>query len=379
MEYIVLYLIALFPVFYYDNSKRVDANNRYLIFEWLCVVCLMGFRYHVGGDSFSYEDKYANYPTLSHIDNFNFSASNYGLLWDFFTIFCKSISKEFWVQQILLSMFVNFSFFYFFKRHARNYFLAIFFYILLYIFKYNTEVLRASMSVAVFLFSFDYLIKKKWLKYYVFCVIAFLFHQEATILFFLPLIHLFDKVKINILTVVIILGIVYFLTTSLSLFPVFQELALSDAIILGKLEKYGTIVEVQINIFGILYNLVVNYFSVCALIWLRKDVRDKYNALLLLYIVFRLLSLRWSHITGRLEDFFILFVIAAFINQLNKEVVISRKIILKVAISAFVVLTFVNTTLRLFPLVYPYHSIFNPVDEPDRELLFIQMVNNEDI
>jgi len=377
MEYIVLYLIALFPVFYYDNSKRVDVKNRYLIFEWLCVVCLMGFRYHVGGDSYNYEEFYKTYPTLSDIHKFNFLESKFGFLWDLFTIICKTISDDFFGQQIIVAVIVNFSIFYFFKKHVRKYFTAIFIFVLLYLFKYNTEILRASISVSIFLFSFDYLINKKWLIYYVFCIISYLFHHEAIVLFFLPGIHLLDKVKINLLSVLIMLGVVYSLIISLSFFPFLQELVSFDAVMSRKIEKYGTIVEGQLNIVGLLYNLIVYYFPVCLLIWLRRDVKDIINPFLIIYIAVRLLSLRWLHITGRMEDFLIIIVIAAFVNQLNKDVLITKKVIARITLLCFIILTFINTTLHLYPLVYPYHSIFDPIDEPGRYELYLQMLNNE--
>ena len=378
MEYIILYIIALFPVLYFDNSKRKDVNNRYLIFEWLCIVCLMGFRYHVGGDSYNYEVFYDEYPTLANASRFDFLGSEFGILWDIFTIICKTISSEFWIQQILVSAFVNISIFTFFKKHVSKYFTAIFIYIILFMFKYNTEILRSSISVAVFLYAFDYLIKKEWARYYILSFAAILFHYEAVLLLFLPLIHLLKNIRINPSSAIIMLAIVYSLIISADVLPFMQSVVAFNDVMSRKIEVNVAKVDGIINIYGFLYNFVVYYFPVCVLIWLRKDRKDIITPFLILYIVFGLLSSRFSHITGRLEDYTIFIVILAFVNQLNIELKSFRRLTLKISMILYVVIVFFIQTLPIFPLVYPYHSIFDPVDEKGRYELYLLKLRNEE-
>ena len=377
MEYIILYIIALFPVFHFELRNEIDNKNRYLIFEWVAVVCLMGFRYHVGGDSFSYEHLYDKYPTITNISSFNFADDRYAWLWNLFCIICKTISNEFWVQQLLVCIFVNVSFFRFFKLHTDRYFLAIFIYLFLYMFKYNTEVLRASMAVATFLFSYDYLISKKWIYYYILCLIAYGFHHEAIILFALPLIHLIEKMKLNAITFGGILAVVFVLTTSLSMFTFFQNVFAYDEGIVIKLEEHSSYLDNNISFNGFLYYMVTYYLPVCILLWFRRDIKDYQNPFLILFLTTRLMSFRWSHITGRMEDFFIIILIATFVNTISKIDSIYKRNVILTSLIYFIVFTYINTTLHILPLVYPYHSIFYPIDEPDRELLFNLMLNNE--
>lgn len=377
MEYIILYIIAFIPVILYDARNKVDAKNRYLIFEWLCLVCLMGFRYHVGGDSFSYEEMYDKYPTLSNFIMDDLSEKGYGILWNLFTITCRSITEEFWIQQLLVSVFVNISFFCFLKKHVQKYFTAIFIYIILYMFKYNTEILRASMAVGVFLFSFDYMMKKKWLRYYLLSAIAIMFHYEALVLLFFPFILVLDKIKINILTASIMFIVVYAIIQSLDALPFMNTLSAIDDNISTKIEGYGSKVQQLPNFVGLLFTFIVYYSPVCILIWLRRFKKDKINPFLILFIALGLLSSRWSHITGRLEDFIILIVIAAFVNQASIEISRFRRVIIKTSLVLYIFITLIINTIPLLPLIYPYHSIFDPVDENGRYELYLLKLSDD--
>ena len=158
MLYILIIIVLLYGSIHY--SKNEDKGNKYLLFEYILIVLVMGFRYKVGGDSLNYYLSFQSWPTLSEISNYQFDTSKYSFGWILFSALCKAVYDDFVTLQLAESAIVNAAFFYFFKKNTDKYFIAILLYAIMFLFTFNTEIMRAAMSVSIFLFSFE-LFKKK--------------------------------------------------------------------------------------------------------------------------------------------------------------------------------------------------------------------------
>lgn len=84
-------------------------------------------------------------------------------------------------------------------RYSRNYIFSLFLFLTSGIFlMYYSSGVRQMLAMAVFLFSFyEYLPKKKWVLYYMCCVVSFMFHEAGIISFFVPAVFLYQKLYQN--------------------------------------------------------------------------------------------------------------------------------------------------------------------------------------
>ena len=105
---ILLYGYIRFDVYHIDKNKKV-----FYWFESIAIILVMGLRYEVGGDSFTYQSSFSSYPPLSQASSFDFEASRYGILWNYFVILCRSLSTEYYVLFLAQATIVNISFFHF--------------------------------------------------------------------------------------------------------------------------------------------------------------------------------------------------------------------------------------------------------------------------
>lgn len=188
---VILFLLLLFAIIYDFGDAQV---GRKFIFNTILIglICLAGFRYRVGGDTLMYMLTYSYLPDLSELGKVDSGVEKLQPLWLLLAATAKSISKEFFVLQFLQAILVNILVFGFIKANTKYVFTAIFLYFIGYYGYFNFEILRESISVAVFLYSIKYLQEKKWIIYYSLAVVALLFHFSGVILFIIPFLMRFE-------------------------------------------------------------------------------------------------------------------------------------------------------------------------------------------
>lgn len=190
MIFIITFILLLALCYVYDYRGTERGKSFWWIFTLILLICIAGFRYEIGADSIRYEFGYDRLPTLSTITAKDFENTRYAPLYILLSAACRSVTTEFVLLQFVLAIFVNTTFFYFIKKHTNHIFVAA---LLYYFFLYdmlNMQVLRESLAICIFLWSWPYFRDGKWIKYYALCVIAFLFHLSAMVLFLLPLLKI---------------------------------------------------------------------------------------------------------------------------------------------------------------------------------------------
>ena len=202
-----------FLAYVYDYRKLTLMRGFWLVLMWLILVCLAGFRYHVGLDSRYYEYEYPDMPTLMTLADYDFSDTRYQPLYIVFTAIARTISKEFMYLQLMHALWLNTVIFWFFNKFTRHTFVALTLYFLMLFIPFNFEVLRESLAVSLFLLAWPYFLKQKWIPYYILVAIAFGFHISAAVTFLLPLLwvtkirHLLMYGKKTIVLCAILVGL----------------------------------------------------------------------------------------------------------------------------------------------------------------------------
>lgn len=206
--YIVVVILLLFLSFNYDISGKRAGRDGWYNAVLVFLILIAGLRWRVGTDTIAYLARfYHQYPTLD-----NFSISNYGLGQDPFyaliNVIVKTLGGRFYMVQIIQATIVNVLVFKYIKRHSKYIFTCVLFYFFINYLNYNMETMRGSISIAICLFGYDYIMEKKWLKGYLLYIIACLFHYQTLVILLLPSLFWirFNKYGIMLFVVAFVTG-----------------------------------------------------------------------------------------------------------------------------------------------------------------------------
>lgn len=377
MIYLFIIILTLVGYLRFDLSTTKGwEKNFYFFFEFVVLVSVVALRYRVGSDSLSYEDSYDSINGLEELRNYSFSTSNHGFLWYAFVAFCQNISKEWVVLQVVHSLIINVAVFRFAKKYCTMPFLAIFLYSIFFYLYFNTEILRASLGVAVFLlWGYEALLNKNWIRYFILAFISSNFHIECVALFFFPLAFFIGKTKINeVKLIVILIGAIILLNVFKLDSFLFSFAQFSDALEY-RAGHYSVAIQQNTNsIVARIIMLLPIFFCLWGTKFLDMDSNTArlIRGLMIVYMIFSVFSIYHPAFFSRLIDavrVIYIVTLADILGSLKKR----RSSVLYTAL--FVIVLFCGGFMQYRePLInikyYPYHSIINPEREPQRELLF---------
>ncbi|MDD6314969.1 MAG: EpsG family protein [Porphyromonadaceae bacterium] len=204
IPYLIPVILIIIGIYRYDVQQR-SVNSRYLYwFIGLYLILLFGLRFQLGWDSRMYSGFWQAFPSLSDnydgaLDYFQFMQPGFQYLW----FLCKQISPDFWFFQIVHCSFVVIVPMWFIRKHTKYHFVGLLFFALCYCWYFCTEIIRESISISIFLLVFDSLIHRKWIKYFIGCFFAFMFHYSAAIMLLFPVAILLN-LRLNKMFVIVI-------------------------------------------------------------------------------------------------------------------------------------------------------------------------------
>jgi len=379
--YFVVFILLLIPVVKYDWMAKIGGESKWYYFNLVVLILLAGLRYRVGGDTLMYMSVFEECPTLDELKYFDFDTAQYNPLWYIFNAVSKSIYDDFFFFQLIHACIVNPIFFSFFRKYCPNYYFSV---ILLYYVGYfcyfNMEVLRESLCICVLLLGTRFLLEKRWLPYYVMCVLALFMHYSALVMFLFPLLFVFFKRPSWVYQVILLVGI--FVFTAVVNVPMLLLSALSvDEQLMVLAEKY---LDKERNLMGML-SLLLQYLPLLGMIFLREryNIRQKidFTPIVMGVVVIYAFSLNLTGL-NRLVNYFIPFILIYTVNTIYY--VVSRvevKFTLGyTALAASLSLLCFNyyyyyakdvsdayPNTRFYTIFYPYHSVFSPEQDEQRE------------
>lgn len=400
MIYLLLLFILLFFIYHFDykDNKKYKFFCFYILM--FSMILLAGLRYRIGVDTIRYEAYYKDFSDIFNLsyseifENENRADPLYVLL----SSLAKTISDEFWVLQLLQASLVNIVFFRFVRRNTNNIFTAILlFYLILYS-NYMCEVMREACAVSMFLLAWEHFKKEKWIKYYILCAMAFLFHTSSIVLFFLPIIVLLkiDKLlSVNIKTTSVlligVLGLGFYVQDSF--FEYLQIMSLNEVneSLSDKVARYGQ----KESLTGAIFNwkgvvsiiLRFIFYPFWAIITLKQLGRNlgKLELMVSMNFIFSVLMIAIA-ILYRFNNYFIPFSVIAISNFVfNKKIATINSRIVRVKgfltwIIILLPLFFIhlyeyvdsvdNTNLKEYMRYYPYSSVLQPELDSNRERLY---------
>lgn len=317
LVYIVQLILILILGFFIKPSKSDSKKSLFLfwVFIILCfVACLRN--YTVGYDTKQYVTAFNKAASLT-LSNFSYLRYEYGytfLLW-----FLNKISSNWQILLVITSLFINFSVLRFIKKNSENPFLSVLIYILLNFYFFYTSAMRQAIAISIVLIGYEYLKKNNNVVFFIYVLIATLFHQSALLAFLIPLMK---NVKYNKLFI-FILFFIYFIG-----FIFGKNFFIFITKFSSRLLDYSDSKFFVENYFGALLQFLLNFmlFIIGYLIMLKNDrniLYDKSNnnntliGVLAIANLFLLLTVRVG-IFNRFSPYFAIFIIIWLPNMIMK-------------------------------------------------------------
>lgn len=398
MIYFIVLLLLIPAIYFFDYRKnRQGSLAAYLLF-YILAVGVAGLRYRIGGDSIGYEVAYERFPTLLNIWNFNFSSTRFEPGYIVFSCIPRTFSPDFTLFQFFHALVVNGVIFWFIAKNTRNKYIGILLYFICNYLNLNTEVLRESLAVCCFLIAWPFFRDGKWLRYYLFTLLACLFHISALVTLLLPLTvipgirELFRLGKRIIIIYTLIFIFAYLLQRKF--FNVIELLS-SGSTLEERAQSYvkssygGTV----LNIFGmtetlfrsVIFPLVALYYrklqskSLSLKSSGRREV-SRMEPMIITGTYFTIVSLV-IFILGRYNNYFSMFNYVIIASCFFTAVKVKRKkyklqaaswvillvIFLGLNFKGYFAGTYGSSTNKRYMLYYPYASRLDPKEDYHRE------------
>lgn len=382
MTYLLILLYISYCIYNYDIKRTSQASKSYKIL-FVIFTLIAGLSYRIGFDSIGYEYMFNyNYSyTISWKELFGditgFQNSQeplwYLLNWLFYHLI-----GEFWIMKFVIALFVNYTVFWFIKRHCGAPFIAILIYFIYGFIEYNFETLRQAIAIGFTLIALDKLIGANsngfnLYKYYFYLIPAFFFHHFAIIAIFFPFL---TRLKLNFQVVFIALGVSIALGYLMEITIGISQLSFISSEmsinLINKMnsEEYG--IYGGLNIIGIISKLVTLILPGIVILRCHKG-----NSLVSLSIIFYILTFVqfYFHFLYRVADFLIIplsvaladsFIIGYKCDNLRLNRISPN--VLKWCFAAVIIiksLSFVRS--ENWNVYYPYSSIIDKTIYPERE------------
>ncbi|WP_195439677.1 EpsG family protein [Parabacteroides goldsteinii] len=395
MIYLFIVIVLLLCISTYDvyGNMRYKYTSFYLIV--FLFIFLNIFSYKIGGDmgvyTYRWNNVYRSIFAINYLDEIDLrSQERPG--WILLTSFLKGICDNFIILKIFLAFWVNLIVAHFIKSNTKFIFSALLIYFIVSYFNYNFEILRESIAVSFFLLSFPFYVNRKWIKYFICFLFAFMFHESSLVMLIMPFFSLFERINNRALLLLMILLYVLFL--SFDIISFLLNILPNDFAFYAKVvgymnsEVYGENVSVNMYYFFVA-SFVMPFLSF--LVLMNNKEKKCISVFILISIVFSLFTSKIV-IFYRFNNYIILPLIVAYIEVIylvSKKIIIckSKKIFFIPILLLYLSYKVFNIYLKeekiangkFYNRYYPYNSIFEEKISKDRSSFLDQIARHQGV
>lgn len=317
MEYYITLIIIYFILGLVElNGKHeIRRSDSYLFFMLLPLFILTAFRsQQIGNDTLNYVESYEfiqQATSLSKAMLYSRMESGYVMI----NYWAGQIGMDFFQFQIVTSAFMYAGFYYFIRRYSPNYAFSCLLLITMGFMAGSMCLVRMYIAISFILFSIPFLLKRKWIKYLLFVVLATCFHKSAAFCgLMLPLCMIPYSKKLTILmlvgaNVILYLGITFFqwMTESIGFYEGYVE---SDYF--NDFNKLAIMMQLLINVAIYMYIYTIGYYKTYQYINPSPEVNkygseisiNYYNRMAMLVILCLSIIGLSNTIMSRISDYF---------------------------------------------------------------------------
>lgn len=371
MIYTIPILLCVLGMLVYDAPAKKTKGWTLWILLFLTLVSIFGLRYKVGGDTYNYMHFFSLSPDIYDWQPISISQFEPGFT--YFSAIIKTFTDDIYVYQTILTFMMTSMLMWFVAKNTEYKFMAMLvIFISMYIY-FSTEIIRESLALSFFLVSYHFWEKKKIIIFILIVLLLSTLHISALFCLVLPLAN---KMRLNFKFFIMLFA---FILGSIALFPIIKML--SEYYIFEKLLRYDEHLYVGYAWVGFRFI----YFSVLPLYCLnffhkRFGIPCKYEGIILLQIILGVGLWIIPVIFQRLINYTIIFYLVSLAEMLGTVLRDSKwslshrnSISFQKAIArTMLVLTILAHSsfyihLGFWERYIPYHSVFDPINEPGRE------------
>lgn len=359
MEYLIIFLIVIVLSVY---NERLTHRSRIISLVFVCgyIVLLMGLRYRVGIDTMNYMSSYGYTPEFKGFFDNDFTETRFEPGYLLLCALCRLVTKDFWLLQLVHALILNVCVFIFLYRRTINPFTGIAIYFVLTWLYFNTEVMRESLAIAIFLLNYENLKKRRWIAYYLLTLVSISFHYSALILWLFPFVK-FIKLNIWYIAACILILIAM---------PWLEQLneLLTITSIANRMTQYINGAN-DLNLNWRLANMIQSLSCpfLAMVIYRKLHKVSEYDSYILLHIFFCIgvftIPVVFSRFTNYTQVFVIVYLSSLF-SMLR----------CKYSVKPILVIILVSSQLFYYSYMYkrwyPYESVFTMRKNTERELLW---------
>lgn len=380
MIYLIVLILLLILSFHYDINGKKTGRDLWYFAVMVILILIAGLRWRIGTDTTVYIDQfYYDTPVLSDITSDKISLGTKPL-WLLLNSIVLTMGGRFYIVQLIQAAFVNYLLFRYIKKHSPYIFVCVTLYFVWMFLTYNTQEMKASMSVAICLYANDYFLEKKYLRGYLLIIIGCLFHFSTVLLLITPILF---SIRLN-KTGLIILCLSFFAGIVLKqAFGDYLDFFEFDDILSRKANHWSIGMETKSrNINFYLFNVVpyILYSLLLLKFFKSKYPKDdilKFEPCILIGVFTYLLYFN-VHFFYRFTHFYAVYLIIFLSSFFVKTIKRNKKRGIDVAISKSLVLLFPILfsmflqyyTTQNYRMYYPYSSIIERKISKEREQRF---------
>lgn len=184
--FIFIFVLAIRQDLHFSQKMISARMGGIVIFLLISIAAL---RFNIGADTVRYMGHFEyDFPDLSTLKSYDYSADRYRAGFIFLCAICKSIWNDFTMFQVAHAIILNSAIFFFLRKESPYLLLSLLFYFLCNFLEFNTECLRESLAIAMCLLMFLCLKNDKFIAAGVLWIIAFYFHISSIIALLYPVI-----------------------------------------------------------------------------------------------------------------------------------------------------------------------------------------------
>ncbi|CAG9355494.1 EpsG family protein [Clostridium perfringens] len=314
--FLIILIIGLALIIFQNNIKNTKNNllkKLYIIpvFSFLAFISMFRASF-IGNDTIQYLNIFENLK-FYEIKDFK---GRYELGYIFLNKLILNISDNSQLILIITSFFIIFSYSRFIYKYSNNIWLSMLLYFCLGYFGNSMNIIRQEMAIAILFFAYDFLIRRKFLKFVVIVFIASLFHQ-LSIIFIIA--YPISKLKLNFNTILVflsvtILGVLLFNPILSMLMKFTKYNYYLDSVYLDGEIRLASVLNIMILIITLIFGLIINkYYNVYKF---DNCVRIM-TLFLLMGTVISIISLRFN-LLDRVANYFSVFIIIYLPNIVDK-------------------------------------------------------------
>ena len=398
MIYIAILLYLLYLTIRYDILEFQAYKQVHFVVVIIILICVSGFRYRLGTDSYVYEvNVFSYYSSLSNLSSLDFGYFRLQPTWVLLNSLGRTLGGFVYVQIITSIIHIGLWGYVIRRICPALMFSSLFVYYIYDFTAFNMEVMREGMAVSLFLCSLVELNAKKFLRYILFALLAYMFHSFSIIASISYLLfYLFLSKNIHMaITSVLVVAIICAINKNFIIDILINTALGSSNTTITYAASYATSVRYGESdyswkglltrfslpvIYGyILYKVRVEYYNYVKLNW-RIFTSAIFIAMTFLVATYALV------IIGRMYNYFHMFsflLIALYIKSFCKRYSPQQQvryafllllIPLGLATNDYLRTDSLADTEKYYSRYYPYSSVFDKSIDNKREVIMMNKI-----